>query len=77
VVPGDPTYPYTDHTNVRGHDLNLTKILFSINEDFACTVFKSCEKVSLVAAASIQSSLSFMDFLGINGEETSLSVITF
>jgi hypothetical protein len=55
----------------------LTQILFTVDEDFACTVYQSCKKVSLIAAASIQSSISFMDFLGINGESTSLSVINF
>ena len=50
---------------------------FSVDEDFACTQFQSCSKVSLIAAASIQSSLSFLDFLSVNGQSQSLSVIDF
>lgn len=48
-----------------------------MDEDFACTVFRSCRKVSLVAQASLQSSKSFLDFLGINGQNSSLSSIVF
>lgn len=36
--------------NATGYNnLNFTDVLFSVNEDFACTVFRSCRKVSLVA----------------------------
>jgi hypothetical protein len=48
-----------------------------VDEDFACTVFRSCRKVSLVAQASLQSSKSFLDFLGVNGQNSSLSSIVF
>lgn len=48
-----------------------------MDEDFACTVFRSCRKVSLVAQASLQSSKSFLDFLGVNGQNSSLSSIVF
>lgn len=51
-----------------GVQVNMTKVVFSVNEDMACTQFQSCRKVSLIASASIQSSLAFLDFLGNNGE---------
>lgn len=60
-----------------GSEVNMTKVVFSVNEDMACTQFQSCKKVQLIASASIQSALSFLDFLGNNGEQTSLSIITF
>lgn len=43
----------------------------------SCTLFQSCSKVSLIAQASLQSSISFLDFLGVNGQNQSLSIITF
>lgn len=33
--------------------------------------------MALIAQASLQSSISFLDFLGINGQNQSLSIITF
>ena len=45
-----------------------------VDEDYACTQFQSCSKVSLIASASIQSSMSFLDFLSVNGENQSLTV---
>jgi hypothetical protein len=42
---------------------NLTKATFTVDPDFACTMFNSCKKVSLIAAASLQSSEAFLDFL--------------
>ena len=35
----------------------LTEVTFNVDEDTACTLFSSCAKVSLIAQASIQSSL--------------------
>ena len=58
-------------------DLKMREIQFSLNEDYACVIFRACRKVSLVAQASLQSSKSFMDFLGVNGQNQSLSIITF
>ena len=71
--------PYqTQFVNATGYNkLNFTDVLFSVDEDFACTVFRSCRKVSLVAQASLQSSKSFLDFLGVNGQNSSLSSIVF
>ena len=56
---------------------NFTKITFSVDEDYACTVFRSCRKVSIVAMADLQSSIAFLDFLGVSGQNTSISIITF
>ena len=50
---------------------------FSIDSDYACGVFTSCKKVSYIAQAGISSSISFLDFMGVNGQDYSLSVITF
>ena len=41
----------------------LTKATFIVDPDFACTMFNSCKKVSLVAQAALQSSEAFLDFL--------------
>lgn len=43
--------PYQrEFVNATGYNIkNFTDILFSVDEDFACTVFRSCKKVSLVA----------------------------
>ena len=46
---------------------NFTAVNIWIDENFACTNFKACAKVSLITSASIQSSLSFLDFLSVNG----------
>jgi hypothetical protein len=43
----------------------------------ACDLFRSCRSVSLISQASIQSSIAFLDFIGVNGQNTSLSIITF
>ena len=50
---------------------------FSIDSDYACGIFTSCKKVSYIAQAGISSSISFLDFMGTNGQDYSLSVITF
>ena len=42
---------------------NFTEVYFSVDEDMACTIFQSCKKVSLIAQASVQSSIAFLDFL--------------
>lgn len=43
-------------------------IEFTLNPDYACDIFQSCEQVSFIAQADITSSLAFMDFLGVNGQ---------
>ena len=50
---------------------------FNIDSDYACGIFTSCAKVSYIAQAGISSSVSFLDFMGVNGQDYSLSVITF
>lgn len=67
------------YANVPGDDgpVNMTKVTFWVDEDMACKMFKSCEKVSLIAQASLQSSIAFLDFLGVNGQNQSFSIITF
>lgn len=49
--------------DISGQMKNLSEIGFAVNPDMACTLFTSCKKVSLIAQASIQSSISFLDFL--------------
>lgn len=56
---------------------NETVTLFTLDPNYACTLFKSCEKVSLIAQASLQSSMAFLDFMGFNGKQQSHSVIKF
>ena len=36
---------------------------FSVDEGVACDLYRSCRGVSLIATASIQSPLAFLDFL--------------
>ncbi len=55
----------------------MTKVLFTVDKDYACTMFNSCKKVSLIASASLTSSIAFLDFMGYNGKNQSLSIITF
>ena len=55
--------PYVDKDG-----FNFTAVSIWVDENFACTNFKACAKVSLIASASIQSSLSFLDFLSVNGQ---------
>ena len=50
---------------------------FSVDSDYACGIFTSCKKVSYIAQAGISSSIAFLDFMGTNGQDYSLSVITF
>lgn len=45
------------------HMQNMTKVKFTVEENTACDLFRSCKKVSLIAQASVQSSISFLDFL--------------
>ena len=56
---------------------NYTKLTVWVDEDFACTNFKSCSKVSLIASASIQSAMSFLDFESVNGMNQSLTIMNF
>lgn len=56
---------------------NETVTEFTLDPDYACTLFQSCQKVSLIAQASLQSSIAFLDFMGFNGKQQSHSVIGF
>ena len=56
---------------------NMTEINFHVDESMACTIFQSCKEVGLIAQASIESSIAFLDFMGVNGQNQSLSIITF
>ena len=56
---------------------NETLIEFMLDPDYACTLFKSCQKVSLIAQASLQSSIAFLDFMGFNGKQQTHSIIGF
>lgn len=54
---GYVTIPVGDHMQ------NMTQVRFTVDEDMACNLFQSCQKVSLIAQASLQSSISFLDFM--------------
>ena len=58
-------------------DQDFRLVGFTIDSDYACGIFTSCKKVSYIAQAGISSSISFLDFMGVNGQDFSLSVITF
>ena len=58
-------------------DFNYTNVQVSIDEDYACTVYTSCKQTSFIAAAGVSSSVGFLNFLGFNGAEYSLSYINF
>lgn len=54
--------------NATGTPTNITLANYSISEDYACTLFQSCSKVSFISQASLTSSIAFLDFLGVNGK---------
>lgn len=56
---------------------NVTLVEYNIDPLYACSVFQSCEKVSIVAQASLQSSIAFLDFMGFNGKEQSHMIMGF
>lgn len=55
----------------------MSEVNFNIDSNYACGLFKSCQQESFIAIAGISSSIAFLDFLGVNGQNTSLSIITF
>lgn len=55
----------------------MSEVQFNIDADYACGLFQSCEQESFIAVADISSSIAFLDFLGVNGQNTSLTIITF
>lgn len=54
-----------------------TNVRVSIDPDYACTVYSSCKGTSFIAEAGVSSSVAFLNFLGFNGAEYSLSFISF
>lgn len=58
-------------------DPKLPIVNFFVDEDMACTLYKSCNKVALISQASIQSSRAFLTFLSTNGKSQSHTQITF
>lgn len=38
---------------VAGENKTFTEVQFSVDEDMACTLFQSCQKVALIAQASL------------------------
>ena len=71
TVTGNQTIEMTDGPHL------FQEVTFSMQNDYACDLFTSCEKVSLIAESGIQSSIAFLDFLGVNGQNTSYTIITF
>ena len=57
---GNTTNPYTG--------VLYSNVGFNISADYACEIFLSCEKVSFIAQSDITSSMGFLDFLGVNGQ---------
>lgn len=67
----------TDNGSKTVSGQTYTLVGFEIDSDYACGIFTSCKKVSYIAQAGISSSQAFLDFMGVNGQDYSLSVITF
>lgn len=63
-------------TSTRG-DTTYELVTFKLDTDYACEIFKSCKQESFIAQAGIESSIAFLDFLGVNGQNQSDSIITF
>jgi len=55
----------------------MLKVHFNIESGYACDLYQSCKQVGLIAQAGISSAIAFLDFLGVNGQNQSLSIITF
>lgn len=55
----------------------MGEVNFNIDSGYSCEIFNSCKQESFIAQAGISSSLAFLDFLGVNGQNTSLTIITF
>lgn len=47
---------------------NMTEVGFNIESDYSCGLFQSCRQESFIAVADISSSIAFLDFLGVNGQ---------
>jgi len=55
----------------------MAEVNFNLESNYACELFLSCQQESFIAISGISSSIAFLDFLGVNGQNTSLSIITF
>jgi hypothetical protein len=55
----------------------MAEVNFNIDAAYSCEIFQSCKQESFIAQAGISSSLAFLDFLGVNGQNQSLTIITF
>lgn len=67
---------FLGYTSNVGH-ANLTITQFWLNENYACDIFLSCKQESFIAESGVSSALAFLDFLGTNGQDQSLSIINF
>lgn len=65
----------TDYKQVFGQ--TYATITFNLNPDYACEIFTSCQQEPIVAESGLTSAIAFMDFLGVNGMNQSMSIITF
>ena len=57
--------------------IDYVTVTFDLTSDYACEIYTSCKQESFIAQAGISSSIAFLDFLGVNGQDTSLTIITF
>jgi Niemann-Pick C1 N terminus len=64
-------------TTPSPYGYNYTQSSFTVDPDYACTIFNSCKKTSFISEASISSSIAFLDFLGLNGKDTGKVIIYF
>lgn len=55
----------------------MAEVNFNLETNYACELFLSCQQESFIAISGISSSIAFLDFLGVNGQNTSLTIITF
>ena len=57
------------YSEIDPTERKYTLVNFTVEKDYACTLFRSCEKESFIAEAALTSSIAFLDFLGYNGKE--------
>jgi hypothetical protein len=55
----------------------MAEVNFNLDNSYACELFQSCQQESFIAIAGISSSIAFLDFIGVNGQNTSLTITTF
>jgi len=49
----------------------------NIDPDYACEIFQSCQQEPIIAESGLTSSIAFLDFMGVNGMNQSMAIITF